>query len=173
MIRLFILLTIVSCLLVAQMFWPLKQVAIGKSAWQLVCKKERTNCHMASYIRNSDQKVFSALTLQNVRSKKGYEVTMGLIQLPLGLHIPTGVSIRIDDAHTFPAKLVDCQPKGCRAVFKTTPRILTALKEGGKAHIIIKDSKSHKLLSLNFSLIGFTQTWASLLNMGQQKTARF
>ncbi len=169
MIKLFLFMTAISTLIFSVFILPKIDPASGKTAWQLVCKQEQKSCHMVSYLHSKKQKIISAVSLTNKMAKNGSEITVGLIQLPLGLHIPSGVKFRIDKNRATNAKLIDCLPKGCRAIISITPKLLTGLKEGNKAHIIIKDSKSHKVITMNYPLNGFTQAWSSMLKANEYK----
>lgn len=146
-------------------FHPAMKTAEGKTPWQLICKKGKPRCHMAAEVRTGNNQVASVFTLERLQPAKSNKVqTVAVLQVPLGLHIPSGVHIRVDKKLTFRANLVDCNGRGCRAAFTTSDEILTALLMGGEATVIIVDSKSRKKVALTYSLIGFTRIWEQLIN---------
>lgn len=131
--------------------------------WQLNCPKGGKTCQMISYLRTDKRKIIAALSLRNVKNKQRVEKIVGMVQIPLGFHVPTGIHINIDKKIRFKAKLIDCHANGCRAIFTANPRVLSALATGKYAHITLRDSISRKQLSINFSLFGFERIWLSLL----------
>ncbi len=143
-------------------FFPGQNTAEGKTNWQLTCDTNKRLCHMISALKNKNARVISVFRLQKVNSRKlNGKITMAMLDIPLGLHIPSGVIIRVDKKVTIKATLVDCLKKGCRAVFNATSKVIDAMQKGSYATVHIVDSKSRKKLILNYSLVGFTKTWSS------------
>ena len=83
----------------------------------------------------------------------------GILTLPLGLHIPSGVKVSIDDKLTYQPKLIDCGLEFCRAIFSVSHQILDAYKKGWLANVVIVDSKTQKKLLIKYGLSGFTQAF--------------
>lgn len=149
-------------------FHPAMKTAEGKTPWQLICSEGKPRCHMAAEVKTAGNKVASIFTLERLQPARSNKVqTVAVLRVPLGLHIPSGVHVRIDADLTFKTNLVDCNSRGCRAAFTTTDEILTALLMGGQADVIIVDSKSRKKVALTYSLIGFTKVWEQLIGRRQ------
>lgn len=167
MVRFLFYSSAISGLVALMLFLPINtNPAAGKIAWELICKKAGADCYMASYIRTNKNKVVSAISIQKIKNQKlNNSINIAIIQLPLGLHIPSGVILKIDDHISIKAKLIDCYNKGCRAMFTVSDKIKLAMQKGSLVSVFIVDSKSRNKLLLSYSLIGFTKTWQSMLNM--------
>ncbi len=145
-------------------FHPAMNTAEGKTPWQVICKKGKSRCHMVAELKTTKNIVASIFTLERMQPAGSNRVqTIAVLRLPLGLHIPSGVNIRVDKKLAFKANLIDCNKRGCRAVFTATDKILTALLKGSQAAVIIVDSKSRKTVALTHSLTGFAKTWEQLV----------
>ncbi|EEA94562.1 hypothetical protein PJE062_550 [Pseudovibrio sp. JE062] len=83
----------------------------------------------------------------------------GIVKLPLGIHIPSGINIGIDQAAIIQAKLITCNPDGCEAAFTANQTVVDFLKRGEKMSILVRKAGDRKQLALNYSLMGFTRNW--------------
>jgi len=91
----------------------------------------------------------------------GEDVASVLVSLPLGISLPPGISIRIDDGAvaTFPVER--CEPDGCRAAMKLRPSTLAQLS-AGKALTITFSDGSRKPIKVPLSLAGFADAFKAL-----------
>lgn len=78
------------------------------------------------------------------------------IFVPLGIYIPAGVAVRVDDGAPIPTNVVDCDRQGCRSVVALDATAITAMRKGGRLAVVFVDSKSGKRLTVTGSLKGFT-----------------
>jgi invasion protein IalB len=53
-----------------------------------------------------------------------------MIQVPVGLYLPAGLSLRIDDGKPQPVPLQTCDLKGCYAGMQVSPELIAALNAG-------------------------------------------
>jgi len=58
-----------------------------------------------------------------------------LIQLPLGLHLPSGLKVQVDEGKSFDVPVETCEARGCFATVSIAPDLLTALKTGKQFRI--------------------------------------
>jgi invasion protein IalB len=82
-----------------------------------------------------------------------------LIILPLGIWLPPGVVLRVDNGEEVPARVERCERRGCQVELLLEPKVLTLLKSGREANILfqIYDEKGQpKVVGVPFSLLGFT-----------------
>lgn len=135
-----------------------------QKSWQLICPKKKPPCHLYAFIKTDNNVIASSVSLLNlkVRGIKNKQ-TIAIVMLPLGLHIPSGVTIKIDEQITFTANLIECKTKGCRAMFPVSDKVLNHMIIGDKIKVVIVDSKSRKPLTLRYSLKGFGKSYKAFL----------
>jgi invasion protein IalB len=78
------------------------------------------------------------------------------IQIPVGLFLPAGVSVRIDEGMPLTIAVQTCDLKGCYAVTPVSAEMLAALKAGKKLSIVFqnltKDNITVPLQLSNFAV---------------------
>lgn len=138
-------------------------IGIDQKAWNLICDKNSA-CRVFGYIQSDDEAVVSSFSLMYLKGNRNRKSKLvGMVMLPLGLHIPSGVNINFDKKVSVKANLVECRVKGCRAIFTAEKVIVDQMKRGNNMFITIIDSKSRKGLRLQYSLVGFTKTYNEFL----------
>lgn len=143
---------------------PSGVTAEATSPWQIVCQPAKKRCEMAANLKTGKGSVISVISLSKFhRRTGGSSQLVANMQIPLGLHIPSGITIRIDDRVKAPAKLIECNRIGCRALLLVKDEILKAMQQGSIITITMVDAKSRKPLTLSYSLIGFSKIY-DLLN---------
>jgi len=132
--------------------------ANAQENWRTVCDESR--CQLFNEIKTEDNNTVARLYFQNLEGAPEETGIMGIASLPLGLFIPSGVALDVDDDLVFRGELLECdQREGCRAAFKVTPEILEAMKKGGEMSVAIVDAQSRRTIAFNFSLMGFTKAY--------------
>jgi len=86
---------------------------------------------------------------------------IAVLTLPLGISLPPGVSVRVDDGKPVRVRVERCVASGCIAGFPLNKELLAAFKAGSKAFVTIHDSR-RKPATLPVSLSGFTAALTSL-----------
>ncbi len=126
--------------------------------WQTAC--DDTRCQLFSEIKDEEGATLARLYMQNLAQDGQDASVVALVSLPLGVYIPSGVAVDVDDDFVFRAQLLECrEDEGCRAAFDLTPEILEEMKMGGEMSIAIVDGRSRRAIAFNFSLIGFTKAY--------------
>lgn len=125
-----------------------------ESAWNVVCERAET-CRMETAIVDDAGKTVALLAIRKP-TPDGRQ--LGEMILPLGLHIPSGVGIQIDDGEAFGAELIACGPGGCHAIFEATALVMASMRNGYDFKTRIVNARTLKAVGLKFSLIGFTKT---------------
>ncbi|KZL27420.1 invasion associated locus B family protein [Pseudovibrio sp. WM33] len=121
--------------------------------WSVKCSSDL--CQVYAEIRLENGALVNSIMFRKLEA----DVYAAIIKLPLGIHIPSGIQIGIDDDALFNAKLITCQPDGCEAAFNANKTIVNFLKRGKAMSIVLTKSSDRKKLALNYSLIGFTRNW--------------
>ena len=156
----YILKLFLFCFVVCVPVGETKAEIISKSSWALLCDNKK-QCQVYANIKTDKNIIASSFSLikATVRNSKEKQI-VGVILVPLGLHIPSGVKVTIDNSISFKANLVECKQRGCRALFATSSKLLNFLNKGKKISITIVDSNSRKPVILSYSLTDFTKIYS-------------
>ena len=60
---------------------------------------------------------------------------VALVQLPLGLNLPAGAKLQVDDGKTSDLQIQTCEARGCYANLPISPDLLAAMKSGKQLKI--------------------------------------
>lgn len=80
---------------------------------------------------------------------------IALISLPLGISLPPGVSLQVDDGKSTTIMVERCEPTGCRAGLKLAPAMLRELEAGRSLKVTFHDAE-RKPIEMQVELAGFT-----------------
>lgn len=86
---------------------------------------------------------------------------IALISLPLGISLPPGARIQIDDREPKRIPIERCEPNGCRAGMKLGEDILDGLRKGTQISVTFYDAKREPI-EVPLSLDGFEEGLAAL-----------
>ena len=70
------------------------------------------------------------IVLVNIRVPSDTHAPLAMVQLPLGLNLPGGAKLQIDDGKTADLQIQTCENRGCYAGAAISPEVLAALKSG-------------------------------------------
>lgn len=70
------------------------------------------------------------IVLVNIRVPADTRAPVALVQLPLGLNLPGGAKIQVDDGKATDLPIQTCENRGCYAGSPIAPDLLAALKSG-------------------------------------------
>jgi len=132
-------------------------------AWQVTCHtppgaKEET-CGLVQRVEDENRPNV-ALTIVFYKSI-GENKKMLRVQTPLGVLLPTGLGLKIDDKDVGNAPFVKCTRRGCVAEVVLGDELMNKLKNGETAMFIIFDTPEAGI-GIPVSLQGFTDAFASL-----------
>ncbi len=116
-------------------------------------------CYMVQNIVTTEEK---RRVLQVVVGRFGPERVLGaLISVPIGVRLPPGIDLRIDDKpqRGFPLEL--CNPGSCQAQVRLDDELLQSFKSGLKGHVSFQDAAGRPV-TISFSLKGFTAAFNEL-----------
>lgn len=68
-----------------------------------------------------------------------------LIQLPLGLNLPLGVKLQVDEGKTVEVPIQTCENRGCYASTQVAPELLAALRSGKQLKISVQNMGKENL----------------------------
>jgi invasion protein IalB len=81
------------------------------------------------------QKTGQLIVLVNIRVPSDTHTPLALVQLPLGLNLPGGAKLQVDDGHATDLQIQTCEARGCLAGTPVAPDLLAALKSGKQLKI--------------------------------------
>ena len=70
------------------------------------------------------------IVLINIRVPADTRTPIALVQLPLGLNLPAGAKLQVDDGKTSDLQIQTCEARGCYANTPISPDMLAAMKSG-------------------------------------------
>jgi invasion protein IalB len=70
------------------------------------------------------------IVLVNIRVPSDTHAPMVLVQLPLGLNLPVGAKLEVDDGKAIDMPIQTCEARGCYASTPIAPELLAELKSG-------------------------------------------
>ena len=77
------------------------------------------------------QKTGQVIVLVNIRVASDTRQPVALVQLPLGLNVPVGGKMQVDEGKAYDLQIQTCEQRGCYASLPIAPDMLAALR-GGK-----------------------------------------
>lgn len=98
-----------------------------------------------------------------IRLPASTTVPVFLIQLPLGVSLPAGVDLNIDDLPETKLGFQTCDKAGCYVGGTLSNSMTNAMKAGNVVTISFEDS-AKRPIKLNFSLSGFTKAFEAVSN---------
>ena len=89
------------------------------------------------------------------------ETAVAVLTLPLGVSLPPGIGLRIDDGPEQRLEIERCEQAGCRAYFAVEGELLASLKRGLTTYVTFH-VPPRKPVTLEVSLRGFTAGFNAL-----------
>lgn len=130
--------------------------------WTLRCatlQDGKVSCEMIQTVRQRDSG--KEMMLMAVGYPPGEKQLLAWIVVPLGVLLPPGLGLKIDEAEPGRLPIQYCEPNGCIAPWAPTEQELAALKAGNRLTVIVHD-RNGKQVGLPVSLKGFTAAVARL-----------
>ena len=79
------------------------------------------------------------IVLVNIRVASDTRQPVALVQLPLGLNLPAGARLQVDDGKTIDLQIQTCENRGCYSNTPVSPELLAALKSGKQLKIAFQN----------------------------------
>jgi invasion protein IalB len=64
---------------------------------------------------------------------------VALVQLPLGLNLPAGAKLQVDDGKVIDLQIQTCENRGCYSNTPVSPEMLAALKSGKQLKVAFQN----------------------------------
>jgi invasion protein IalB len=115
--------------------WSTRCASVSRDA-PLECAIEQT-----AVLSRTGQLVIAV----NIRVPADTHTPSALIQLPLGLNIPAGAKLQVDDGSTVDLPIQTCEARGCYAGTAIAPDLLAAMKSGKQLKISFQNLNKETL----------------------------
>ena len=79
------------------------------------------------------------IVLVNIRVPSDTHAPIALVQLPLGLNLPVGAKLQVDDGKVVDLQIQTCENRGCYANTPVTPDMLTAMRSGKQLKVAFQN----------------------------------
>ena len=77
--------------------------------------------------------------LIDIRVPSDTHTPIAVIQLPLGLNLPAGAKLQVDDGKTTDVQIQTCEQRGCYANAPIAPEMLAAMKTGKQLKVTFQN----------------------------------
>jgi len=79
------------------------------------------------------------IVLVNIRVASDTHQPVALVQLPLGLNLPAGAKLQVDDGKVVDLQIQTCENRGCYSNAPVSPELLAALKSGKQLKVAFQN----------------------------------
>jgi invasion protein IalB len=79
------------------------------------------------------------IVLVNIRVPSDTHAPVALVQLPLGLNLPVGAKLQVDDGKTIDLQIQTCENRGCYANTPVGPDMLAAMRSGKQLKVAFQN----------------------------------
>ena len=83
------------------------------------------------------------------------------VQMPLGLHLPSGLTLKVDQGQPFVLAIQSCDQNGCYAGAPIDDSLLSGLKAGNTFHAAMQ-SLTRETIDVPVPLAGFSAAYARI-----------
>jgi invasion protein IalB len=111
---------------------PATAAAAPQPGWAVRCSSASREAPLECAMEQTAvlTKTGQLIVLVNIRVPSDTRVPVAMVQLPLGLNLPGGAKLQVDDGKTADLQIQTCENRGCYAGAAIAPDVLTALKSG-------------------------------------------
>jgi len=84
------------------------------------------------------------------------------LTVPLGIYIPPGVAMKIDQGQQITVPVFTCTPTGCEAMLDLEAPLLSDLERAKAMNVAFLDAVTRRQITVTVSLAGFHAAYASV-----------
>jgi invasion protein IalB len=131
--------------------------------WLLKCGKTETDSkklcilEQTLFLKEKNQRILSIVIKKSPELDKFFAV----ITAPLGIYLAPGLHLQVDQRELKKFPVTFCFQQGCQTHIEFTEELANDFKKGEKCKIAIFDT-NQKMITLGFSLSGFTKAFSAL-----------
>ena len=98
------------------------------------------------------------IVLVNIRVTSDTRTPVALVQLPLGLNLPAGARLQVDDGKAVDLQIQTCENRGCYANTQISPDLMAALKSGKQLKVSFQNL-AKETITIPMPLADFTAAY--------------
>ncbi len=98
------------------------------------------------------------VVLVNIRVPSDTHAPILLVQLPLGLNLPAGAKLQVDDGKVTELQIQTCESRGCYATIPVAPDVLAALKSGKQMKLSFQ-TMNKETIAIPMPLVDFAAAY--------------
>jgi invasion protein IalB len=98
------------------------------------------------------------IMLVNIRVPSDTHTPVMLVQLPLGLNLPVGAKLQVDDGKVTDLQIQTCEARGCYASTPIAPDLLAAMKSGKQMKLSFQNM-AKETITIPMSLADFAPAY--------------
>lgn len=117
-------------------------------------------CHMFQDWQHEERQL-RILHIAIAYPRQQPDQAVAVLTTPLGVYLPAGIQMQIDDGKPQKFVIERCEPVGCKTGFPLDETLLNALRRGAKANVSFADMRRQPL-TVPVSLNGFTAALRAL-----------
>jgi invasion protein IalB len=125
--------------------------------WRVQCEKREEGNELCfifqDVVLKEGNRHLLRLEIGYVPDKK--DQIVAVITVPLGIALPPGVLLKVDEGKDLRLPVEHCIPQGCRILFPVDHDLLAMLKAGKQATVTVQNM-NHQSVAIPVSLAGFT-----------------
>ena len=125
--------------------------------WRIQCEKpegDEEHCHIfQSVVLKEGNRRLLHLGVGYVPDQE--DQVVAIFTLPLGISLPPGITLQVDEGESMRLPVEHCIPQGCRVLVPLDAKLLGTLKAGNKATVTFSDT-ARQPVGVPVSLQGFT-----------------
>lgn len=129
-------------------------------SWLLSCEDGRPPCYISQSIqlKETGQRILRVVT--GHLGPEGRPILH--LTVPLGIYLPLGVALRVDEGPQRKAEVQTCTADGCEATLLLDTELLTALTEGKLTQVAFLDAVTRRQITVAVPMAGFRQAYTAL-----------
>ena len=106
--------------------------AAPQPGWSARCTSANRKAPLECAIEQTAvlSKTGQLLVLVNIRVPSDTHAPVALVQLPLGLNLPGGAKLQVDEGKIIDVQIQTCEARGCYASLPIAPDLLATLRSG-------------------------------------------
>jgi invasion protein IalB len=113
----------------------------GQPGWAARCSSASRDTPLECAMEQTAvlSKTGQLIVLVNIRVPSDTHTPVALVQLPLGLNLPGGAKLQVDDGKTTDLQIQTCENRGCYAGTPIAPELLAALRSGKQLKVLFQN----------------------------------
>lgn len=128
--------------------------------WKLQCEAKAKRCYI---FQRTDLQTSGQQVLNVVVGNLGPDGTHIMhFTVPLGIYIPPGIAMKIDDGDQINVPVHTCTPNGCEAILSLESKVLSTLESAKTTNVAFLDAVTRQQLTIGVSMAGFSDAYAAL-----------